>query len=847
MSTLAQEPISSAASTSTVDLQGIVSAFTGDCLVSLRLSFSASDSTRSFEDIPPFPSSTKPLVFLNDFGAPILSSHTPRSQEIRDVSRPLVTLPTGPRRKAMLMEKISVHAWNLKVSTLPSSELPAPSTEIEDAADNVPDHPVWVAEGSLVTSDAFGARLRSDRSDATRSSFNIAQVVTTDSNQDVTLVDPMSTSLSSLSASISSDVGHEDPARCNGPNPLIPTIMVSNSTAALHVSIEPPPTDVSLAIRRGRKPPPTLSLTKRTNADQKVPASRDSYPDIPSAFLGSPTCHSPTFEFSSGDPSKYNMGLSAMCTSLKALIPPPPFSPPPPPSPTRKLEPETRWGMVNSTQLPEVDEDEWAFAQDLVVEWHTSKGRRADISPPPSPAGDLPYVADVSVSVADTTVAAADTSLSTTDSLSLSPTSTVVESPGESINDDEVQAATLASTKQMRRKTVIIQAPELDSASPSGYKLRKNEKAAADRSIDLLPGEFDQPVPFETPAYTTVPGPTPRDSTSSGSRPASTSSAKLPVRGILKEKKSVRFSSVPSLHEYEKHDRDLAEPQEDVHPELADIPFRPATPGPSPPAGQLLEPSVPDPRKRAQVTATPLKSSPLRECHTPTSSGTAAAAATPAPTLPLPPAPPFVSGSTMAKHPAVRALARRPQAPRPSATSSMTMGSGVGGAVVGAPGLQSPTPALLEAQRRAPLKSINAGLSLPKERKPDALIPIKHAPSPKLALAAPRCTPQSQNLRAKENGIGNGNGKGSVDRRAFRTASVPVRPSVRNALVPAHERDENARRRSEGTVKDNNNTRKAEDVRRGAPAHGGGGGAGATQRGSRMPVPLRSILTKLRV
>ena len=167
----------------------------------------------------------------------------------------------------------------------------------------------------------------------------------------------------------------------------------------------------------------------------------------------------------------------------------------------------------------------------------------------------------------------------------------------------------------------------------------------------------------------------------------------------------------------------------------------------------------------------------------------------------------------------------------------MMMGSGVGGAVVGAPGLQSPTPALLEAQRRAPLKSINAGLSLPKERKPDALIPIKHAPSP---TPSPGRAPQA--LRGKENG----NGKGSVDRRAFRTASVPVR----NALAPAHERDENARRRSEGTVKGNNNTRKAEDVRRGAPAPGGGGGAGAgagqTQRSSRMPVPLRSILTKLR-
>ncbi|KAI0794192.1 hypothetical protein C8Q74DRAFT_1405253 [Fomes fomentarius] len=775
-----QERMSPTVSTATLDLQDVLSSFNGDCLVSLRLSISASDSIHSFDNIPPFPTKPNPVAFVSDFKnkcQPSRGTHRP-SGDVRSI----VTLPTAPRRKAMLTEKIDIHAW--KVSVTPPSEPPTRSAR--DAVD-------------------------------------------------VSLVDTSPHSHSSTSASTLAGVAPSDPSRCiDTTSPLlVPTIMVSNSTTALSVSFDSPQNprnETSLAVRRGRKPLPALSLMTVTKSDHSS-ADRDPYPDIPSAFLGSPTCSSPTFSFSTGDPSKYNMGLSAMCNSLRALVPSLPFSPLQSTAPPRpKLEPETRWGVVSSMQLPDVDDDEWAFAQDLVIEWHASRGLRAEVSPPPSPPGELPYAADTSPSAVVSV---------TMHSLVSSPSSTMVDRPTKDKDKDNgTDEPTSPDVKQMRRKTVIIQAPELDETCGHVLeKLRKmdNVTAAADWTIDLLPGEFDEPVPFETPAYIPLAAPVLADGRASNLRPCSTtSSAKVPVRGILKGKKSVRFSSVPSLHEYEKDDNT----DEDDDSERDDIHCRPATPSPSIPIKPNPEPKAPTSGRRPPLITTPRKSSPLREHSSPGSDSTnnmvvVAAAASRAATMPFAPTPASVPGNTMARHPAVRALAHRPQAPRPTGSPRL-MGSGFGGAVVGAPGLQSPTPVYLEAQRRAPLKSINMRQSLPKERKPDVLIPVKAALVPsRRSLAPPTPTPTSAPASTPP---------ATVDRRNVRTASVPV--SAAAAQRPVHERDDSARRRSEGVVGRG-------DARRGSgeDACGGGiptGAAGAGQRGSRMPVPLRSIFSKLR-
>ena len=620
-------------------------------------------------------------------------------------------------------------------------------------------------------------------------------------------------------ALFSSSATPEEHAFDGSVSTYVPTITVSNSSAFLPVSLDSSQNlrhELSLAVRRGKKPLPALSLGKPT---RDGPTDGEPYPDIPTAFLGlrSSGCQSPTFSLSSRDPSKFTMGLSAMCNSLKALVPPPPFTPTECDPLRSRTEPETRWGMVTSAQLPEVDEDEWAFAQDLVVEWHASRGLRAEVSPPPSPAGDLPYAVEIATPVSE----GFPSPVTSTPALS--------DSSSSESSTEEPSPQTPASVKQLRRKTVIIQAPDSHADLAVDLKeigkVQKVDKfisSAADRTLDILPDDFDQPVPFETPASTvTLVSTEVALSTPPGSRPSSTSSAKLPVRGILKEKKSVRFSSVPSLHEYSVSDRQAVE---EVPSEQPNVP-RPCTPCPGAASRRHLEPATHLGGKHASLTAAPLRSSPLRESHSPACPGMDIDRsarkhqpyATRPPITPLPPTPSSQPRATMAKHPAVRALARRPHTFRPSARAC-SLGSGEGGAVVGAPDLQSPTPVLLEAQRRAPLKSINARQQMPMQRKPDVLIPVK--PSSMPMRHAPVKDVRRASRSREQDHLGG-------DHRGARMTPTPVNP--RRAW------DRDARRRSGAVAKG--------DACGGAPMHAG---TRINSGSSKMPVPLRSILTKLR-
>ncbi len=160
-------------------------------------------------------------------------------------------------------------------------------------------------------------------------------------------------------------------------------------------------------------------------------------------------------------------------------------------------------------------------------------------------------------------------------------------------------------------------------------------------------------------------------------------------------------------------------------------------------------------------------------------------------------------------HPAVRALARAPSAASlPTPTLARPAGSGRGGAVLGAPSLQSPTPTLLEAQRRAPLRTINARQSAPAARKSEPLSPVKPTRASVLPAAARSGVPAA------------------FARRVLKTTYIP--PRARNEV------DENARRRSQPAA--------GREASCGAVASAGAGTGGK----SRMSAPLRSIFTKLR-
>ncbi|EJF64397.1 hypothetical protein DICSQDRAFT_134050 [Dichomitus squalens LYAD-421 SS1] len=202
----------------------------------------------------------------------------------------------------------------------------------------------------------------------------------------------------------------------------------------------------------------------------------------------------------------------------------------------------------------------------------------------------------------------------------------------------------------------------------------------------------------------------------------------------------------------------------------------------------------------------------------------------------------------MARHPAVRALAcRRPLSARQPVSPKLIVGSGPGGAVVGAPSLQSPysrmpaPPKKSADERRAPLKTVSVRQNAPPERKPPSASPrspVKPTPARTTARkGAPAVSPES--VRRPGPGAGTPGGKENVVQHVLRTVSAPSTPKRKG--------DENAARRATVSVSSATQLRPAAACG-GAPV---AAGTMASQKnggssGSRMPVPLRSIFTKLR-
>ncbi|CDO73350.1 hypothetical protein BN946_scf185008.g113 [Trametes cinnabarina] len=790
--------ITSTGSTASLDIRDVVSSFSGECLLSASLSLiSDSGSTHSFDNVPPFPDSAKPLIFTAELGTSLFGGQYPARSKDTCTPQLLTSVPTGPRLKMMLLEPASIEVW--VGSILPASNPPSPPPlEYPGSGDLVHASPAWVAEGSLFSPQQFLALLRKRLNSAEWDASSPYEDGADDS-ADLTLVD-FSASASSASASLSDDDGPDEVSAAVltlGPLPM-PTIMVSNSTAALPLSLESSHSlqrEVPLAMRRGKKLPPALSLGSGTKFDLGSPC--DSYPDIPTPFLGSPTTCTPHSDLHRESKST-DMGLSAMCADLRSRLPAPPFTPTELTSSPYPALVEAVDGCDSprSSELSDLDDDEWAFARDFVVDWRAGRGFRTELSPPPSPAGDLPYASKPESPAIDSPFSRNE----------FSTTSSVGDSSSSDEDEDAVQ--TPVDAKLTRRKTVIIQAPE------PGLTMERTPSIASDSKADAaLVHNLHDPVPFELPCSAAVPGAVQEDFDGDcqqaaaagmpGSRPCSTATLR-PIRGILKGKKSVRFSAVELLHEYSpsttlpsRHSLDIAV----VAPQNAE-PDR-------------LQPEPVAVARVRRIASEVHKSSPLRESHTPTPHPVRIAdrrvrSHGPAPRVAADPS--SFAGATMAKHPAVRAMARRPLTSPPRTPTPVHLtGSGVNGAVVGAPGLRapSPLPLLLHEQRRAPLRSINARQSMPVVRGPDALLLVKG--SRRSMLSKTESGPSSH-----------------IARRVLKSASTPP--------APRREHDENAMRRSDAVTIGDESRRTGV----GAPAGTVAGGK------SRMSAPLRNILTKLR-
>jgi len=391
----------------------------------------------------------------------------------------------------------------------------------------------------------------------------------------------------------------------------VPTIMVSNSTAIVPLSLESSQSLASspLALRRGKKMLPPITVHPSTC----LVTQATSYPDIPSPFLGSPTSSRPSFEGLDSESPESSMDIHVICADLYSRLPEMPCSPL---SPTSASSEYHSCVVACEQALMCPVEDDWAGPQEF-IEQHADQIPQlfeyASVKTPP-PASPASNSWDMSVTLVDITE---------------------VRSPVTPTPPPDVDA------KKQRRKTVIIE------TSPT-------PRAASSLPAQAIEPEEDQaeqePIPFETPAGNLLSCAACHQSMLVESRPLSTASIR-PVRGILKGKKSVRFSMVPECVD---HTEEGGRIEDTARPRSGSVP--PV----SKPRSSFAR------RSYAPPTRGSPDSSPTKENE---------------PSWP--------------RHPALRAVARH--------TADMTTP-------------ETPTPAILTDERRGPLRSLNARQSLPAKR-----------------------------------------------------------------------------------------------------------------------------------
>ncbi|KAF9461208.1 hypothetical protein BDZ94DRAFT_1196526 [Collybia nuda] len=147
-----------------------------------------------------------------------------------------------------------------------------------------------------------------------------------------------------------------------------PSLMISDSYCALPLSLESSgnlaqDAPVSLATRRGKVSLPPISIEKDI--------FDNSYPSVPTAFLGSPSVYSPKFEFAnaSGEPT---LDLDDMVANLRSQCVIIHAQPQPEPSLICRVE-------SSATEFADDGNDDWAFSNTLL----------GAFGGPPSPDSEL--------------------------------------------------------------------------------------------------------------------------------------------------------------------------------------------------------------------------------------------------------------------------------------------------------------------------------------------------------------------------------------------------------------------------------------------------------------------------
>ncbi|KAI0704249.1 hypothetical protein BC835DRAFT_1302901 [Cytidiella melzeri] len=518
-----------------LDLSKITSHSLSGNILSASITFlSLTDSVHSLQSTPSFPSVSGPPAFValsagkSFFDSPVTTLVNANTR---------TTIPTGPRMRCMLTEPITVARWAEGVTTSSSSNH-VPWENV--ARDEVVPRKAWFPVGSLFSPEAFRAMLGSRRVSPSESWTVVIQAAVMEQEF---LVDP-----ADIGISPPKDVDMViEPSTLVHDPPLdepVPTIMLSNSTVAMPLSLESTQsvaraTPAPLAVRRGRVQPPSLPLPSLP-----VPLTPDWHSSIPTPFRGSPGAYSPKFEFSQVD-GDFSMDLEAMCQDLRSRCPP--LAPPSPIMSTELRDLSDVSALLDCSA--DSDSDEWGFARGL-LEAHIERSSAVHTPMRPTSGG----LSDDAALDTPNSNMISDSSWGTEPTLTNSPQPSFQPEADLEEEDDSFKLVS-TSPKQQRRRTVIIETPRNSTVGATRpvrvtidlSHLADNEDAADVNAFETAASE----IPFEPQPlmYSAVNPSTPH---ASYVRPISSASMGRPVRSILKtrEKKSVRFSELPDTREY---------------------------------------------------------------------------------------------------------------------------------------------------------------------------------------------------------------------------------------------------------------------------------------------------------
>ncbi|KAH9053627.1 hypothetical protein EDB87DRAFT_1650798 [Lactarius vividus] len=378
-----------------------------------------------------------------------------------------------------------------------------------------------------------------------------------------------------LNATIGTDPVQSD-AWNEAPPPPLPSIKVSTSTATIAVSVPgspetPTPKPEPIAIRRGKTmlTPLTLHTPKRTHEE---------YPDIPTAFLGTPSAYSPHYQFSSlnARSNSESLAIGDMINTLRSQVAGlrPSFHAEARAPLLDKLPPPTNSTPAESSDIvPSISEDDWAFAHELM-------SRYSGLTKLKTPNKEKRSRRQAA---------------STRKSLTPETSSLAV------IQSSRMRRASVPlaiSTPKNRPKS--SSAPRTDLTKPQSSQTTAIQGKASRTTTPNVGNRKHVPRPVSSPGLSSGLG---RASDSLNTLPSSSSSSAKRPLGILKHVKSVRFADMPKKDNSEDNTPSVGQPRAEISKENG----TPSSLQPSPLRAYFVpgEINTPIPSKRSQSTPVP--------------------------------------------------------------------------------------------------------------------------------------------------------------------------------------------------------------------------------------------------